>query len=73
MKKVKKVMKFIKNYENEEMAHYKKLIAKEINKMSNKEDGYYVAALPFIEYTADLTLGHDIDLMVKVYLLNLIL
>ena len=66
MKKVKKVVKFIKNYENEEIAHYKRLIAKEINKMSNKEDGYYVAALPFIEYTADLTLGHDIDLMVKV-------
>ena len=66
MKKVKRAVKFIKNYENEEIAHYKKLIAKEINKMSNKEDGYYVAALPFIEYTADLTLGHDIDLMIKV-------
>ena len=66
MKKVKKVVKFIKNYENEEIAHYKRLIAKEINKMSNKEDGYYVAALPFIEYSAKLTLGHDIDLMIKV-------
>ena len=66
MKKVKKVVKFIKNYENEEIAHYKRLIAKEINKMSNKEDGYYVAALPFIEYASSLSLGHDIDLMVKV-------
>ena len=66
MKKVKKIVKFIKNYENEEMAHYKRLILKEINKMSNKEDGYYVAALPFIEYASSISLGHDIDLMVKV-------
>ena len=66
MKKVKKVVKFIKNYENEEIGRYKKLISKEINKMENKEDGYYVAALPFIEHSAKMTLGHDIDLMVKV-------
>ena len=66
MKKVKKVVKFIKNYENEEIGRYKKLISKEINKMENKEDGYYVAALPFIEYASSLSLGHDIDLMVKV-------
>ena len=66
MKKVKKVVKFIKHYENEEIGRYKKLISKEINRMENKEDGYYVAVLPFIEYSADLTLGHDIDLMVKV-------
>ena len=64
--KIKKAVTFFTNYENEEIAHYKRLIAKEINKMSNKEDGYYVAVLPFIEYCSKLTLGHDIDLMVKV-------
>ena len=66
MKKAKKAMKFFLNYENEEIGRYKKLISKEIDKMENKEDGYYVAVLPFIEYSADLTLGHDIDLMIKV-------
>ena len=66
MKKVKKVVKFIKNYENDEISRYKKLITKEIEKMENKEDGYYVAVLPFIEYSSKLTLGHDIDLMVKI-------
>ena len=66
MGKAKKVIKFFTNLESEEMSRYKGLIVKEIAKMENKEDGYYVAALPFIEYTADLTLGHDIDLMVKV-------
>ena len=66
MKKIKRAVKFFTNYESEEIARYKKMITKEIAKMENKEDGYYVAALPFIEYTADLTLGHDIDLMVKV-------
>ena len=66
MKKVKKVVKFIKNYESDEISRYKGLIVKEIAKMENKEDGYYVAALPFIEYASVLTLGHDIDLMVKV-------
>ena len=66
MKKVKKVVKFIKNYESDEISRYKKLITKEIEKMENKEDGYYVAALPFIEYCSKLTLGHDIDLMLKV-------
>ena len=66
MGKAKKVIKFFTNLESEEISRYKKLITKEIAKMENKEDGYYVAALPFIEYAADLTLGHDIDLMVKV-------
>ena len=66
MKKAKKAMKFFLNYENEEIGRYKKLISKEIDKMENKEDGYYVAVLPFIEYASVLTLGHDIDLMVKV-------
>ena len=66
MGKAKKVIKFFTNLESEEISRYKKLISKEIKKMENKEDGYYVAALPFIEYAADLTLGHDIDLMVKV-------
>ena len=66
MKKVKKVVKFIKNYESDEISRYKKLITKEIEKMENKEDGYYVAVLPFIEYSAKITLGHDIDLMIKV-------
>ena len=66
MGKAKKVIKFFTNLESEEMSRYKGLIVKEIAKMENKEDGYYVAALPFIEYSADLTLGHDIDLMLKV-------
>ena len=66
MGKAKKVIKFFTNLESEEISRYKKLITKEINRMENKEDGYYVAVLPFIEYSADLTLGHDIDLMVKV-------
>ena len=66
MKKVKKVMKFIKNYESDEISRYKGLIVKEIAKMENKEDGYYVAVLPFIEYASSISLGHDIDLMVKV-------
>ena len=66
MKKIKKVMKFIKNYESDEISRYKKLITKEIEKMENKEDGYYVAVLPFIEHSSKLTLGHDIDLMIKV-------
>ena len=66
MGKAKKVIKFFTNLESEEISRYKKLISKEINRMENKEDGYYVAVLPFIEYSADLTLGHDIDLMVKV-------
>ena len=66
MKKAKKAMKFFLNYENEEIGRYKKLISKEIDKMENKEDGYYVAVLPFIEYSSKLTLGHDIDLMIKV-------
>ena len=66
MGKAKKVIKFFTNLESEEISRYKKLITKEIAKMENKEDGYYVAVLPFIEYSADLTLGHDIDLMVKV-------
>ena len=34
--------------------------------MEDKEDGCYVAVLPFIEYCSKLTLGHDIDLMLKV-------
>ena len=66
MKKAKKAMKFFLNYENEEIGRYKKLISKEIDKMENKEDGYYVAVLPFIEYSSKLTLGHDIDLIIKV-------
>ena len=66
MGKAKKVIKFFTNLESEEISRYKKLISKEINRMENKEDGYYVAVLPFIEYSADLTLGHDIDLMIKV-------
>ena len=66
MGKAKKVIKFFTNLESEEMARYKKMITKEIAKMENKEDGYYVAALPFIEYASSLSLGHDIDLMVKV-------
>lgn len=66
MKKIKRAVKFFTNYESEEIARYKKMIIKEISKMDNKEDGYYVAVLPFIEYSAKLTLGHDIDLMVKV-------
>ena len=66
MGKAKKVIKFFTNLESEEMSRYKGLIVKEIAKMENKEDGYYVAVLPFIEYSADLTLGHDIDLMIKV-------
>ena len=66
MKKVKRAVKFFTNYESEEIARYKKMITKEIAKMENKEDGYYVAALPFIEYSAKLTLDHDIDLMIKV-------
>ena len=66
MKKAKKAMKFFLNYENEEIGRYKKLISKEIDKMENKEDGYYVAVLPFIEHSSKLTLGHDIDLMIKV-------
>ena len=66
MKKAKKAMKFFLNYENEEIGRYKKLISKEIDKMENKKDGYYVAVLPFIEYSAKITLGHDIDLMIKV-------
>lgn len=66
MKKIKKAVKFFTNYESEEMARYKKMITKEISKMDNKEDGYYVAALPFIEYASSISLGHDIDLMVKV-------
>lgn len=66
MGKAKKVIKFFTNLESEEISRYKKMISKEINRMENKEDGYYVAVLPFIEYSADLTLGHDIDLMVKV-------
>lgn len=65
-KKIKRAAKFFINYESEEMARYKKMITKEINRMEDKEDGYYVAVLPFIEYASDLTLGHDIDLMVKV-------
>lgn len=66
MKKVKKAIKFFVNYESEEISRYKKLITKEIEKMEDKEDGYYVAVLPFIEYCSKITLGHDIDLMVKV-------
>ena len=66
MKKIKRAVKFFTNYESEEMARYKKMITKEISRMNNKEDGYYVAVLPFIEYSAKLTLGHDIDLMLKV-------
>ena len=66
MKQIKRAVKFFTNYESEEIARYKNMITKEIAKMENKEDGYYVAALPFIEYSADLTLGHDIDLIVKV-------
>ena len=66
MKKIKRAVKFFTNYESEEMARYKKMITKEIAKMENKEDGYYVAVLPFIEYSSKLTLGHDIDLMIKV-------
>ena len=66
MKKIKRAVKFFTNYESEEMARYKKMITKEIEKMENKEDGYYVAVLPFIEYSSKLTLGHDIDLIVKV-------
>ena len=66
MKKKKRAVKFFTNYESEEMARYKKMITKEIAKMENKEDGYYVAVLPFIEYSAKITLGHDIDLMIKV-------
>ena len=65
-KKIKRAVKFFTNYESEEIARYKKMITKEIAKMENKEDGYYVAVLPFIEYSAKLTLGHDIDLMLKV-------
>ena len=66
MGKAKKVIKFFTNLESEEMSRYKSLIVKEISKMENKVDGYYVAVLPFMEYAADLTLGHDIDLMIKV-------
>ena len=66
MGKAKKVIKFFTNLESEEMSRYKGLITKEIAKMENKEDGYYVAVLPFIEYSSKLTLGHDIDLMIKV-------
>ena len=66
MKKIKRAVKFFTNYESEEIARYKKMITKEIAKMENKEDGYYVAALPFIEYASLISLGHDIDLMVKV-------
>lgn len=66
MKKIKRAVKFFTNYESEEMARYKKMITKEIAKMENKEDGYYVAVLPFIEYSAKLSLGHDIDLIIKV-------
>lgn len=66
MKKIKRAVKFFTNYESEEMARYKKMITKEIEKMENKEDGYYVAVLPFIEYASSISLGHDIDLMVKV-------
>ena len=66
MGKVKKVIKFFTNLESEEISRYKKLISKEINRMENKEDGYYVAVLPFIEHFSKMTLGHDIDLMVKV-------
>ena len=66
MGKAKKVIKFFTNLESEEISRYKKLISKEISKMENKIDGYYVAVLPFMEYAADLTLGHDIDLMLKV-------
>ena len=66
MKKIKRAVKFFTNYESEEIARYKKMITKEIAKMENKEDGYYVAVLPFIEYSSKLTLGHDIDLMIKV-------
>ena len=66
MGKAKKVIKFFTNLESEEMARYKKMITKEMAKVENKEDGYYVAALPFIEYASSLSLGHDIDLMVKV-------
>ena len=66
MGKAKKVIKFFTNDESKKIARYKKMITKEIAKMENKEDGYYVAALPFIEYASSLSLGHDIDLMVKV-------
>ena len=66
MGKAKKVIKFFTNLESEEMSRYKGLIVKEIAKMENKVDGYYVVVLPFIEYAADLTLSHDIDLMLKV-------
>lgn len=66
MKKIKKAIKFFVNYESEEISRYKKLITKEIEKMKDKEDGYYVAVLPFIEYCSKITLGHDIDLMIKV-------
>lgn len=65
-KKIKRVATFFTNLESEEMSRYKGLITKEINRMEDKTDGYYAAVLPFVEYAASLTLGHDIDLMLKV-------